>query len=89
MEERQNDLDSLLPADRTTGEPFAFESQLETETQPVDLSSKSIDESESNVSNETLPVLAAAVTNPLDKTVCIKKELITPPVGQSFLETLN
>ena len=75
MEERQNTIDSLLEANQTVGEPFAFESQLETDTQPLDLSSKSVDESEGTMSNETLPVLT---THPSEKPTRIKRELITP-----------
>lgn len=67
LDERQNNLDSLLAHDHDdlpAAEPFAFESQIDTDTYPVDLSSRSIDESlqrakelEANVSNETIPLL--------------------------------
>jgi len=62
-DEQQNNIDSLLAHNQVNvplAEPFAFESLLNTDTYPVDLSSKSIDESlqpENNISNETVPLL--------------------------------
>ncbi len=69
LDERQNNLDSLLAHNHDQpniplAEPFAFESQIDADTYPVDLSSKSTDEllnppneSENNISNETVPLL--------------------------------
>ncbi len=59
-DEQQNNIDSLLAHNQVNAplaEPFAFESLLNTDTYPVDLSSKSINESENNISNETVPLL--------------------------------
>jgi hypothetical protein len=68
LDERQNNFDSLLAQNQDNvrqTEPFAFESQVETDTHPLDLTSKSIDnslqtqsESENDLSNETVPSLA-------------------------------
>ena len=68
LDERQNNIDSLAGYGRMNqlrAEPFAFESQVETESQPVDLSARSFDESFQltnkldNLSrNESFPVLA-------------------------------
>ena len=63
LDERQNNLDSLP----TDNRPFAFESQIDTDTYPINLSLKSTDDSlqqghnglETNTSNETVPLLAA------------------------------
>lgn len=83
-------------------EPFAFESQIDTDTYPLDLSLKSTDDSnqetlnqsENNRSNESIPILGAPherdrtenVNNQPRKTSWsstrnipnIKKEAITP-----------
>jgi hypothetical protein len=105
LDERQNNLDSLL-AHNQANIPFAFESQTDTDINPLDLSAKSIDESlhlsdqaETNISNETVPLLAV----PNEKTpsknhhgrqsksswtstkdrMSIKKEPITPVISIS------
>lgn len=61
MDERQNNIEP------SKNEPFAFDTQLETDSQPVDLSVKSFDESfddtsqvDNQFSNETFPVLPGA-----------------------------
>ncbi|CAF3775481.1 unnamed protein product [Rotaria sordida] len=68
LNERQNNVDSCLIHNQTNKslvDPFAFESQIDTDTYPLDLSSKSTDEllrpsieSDNNMSNETIPSLA-------------------------------
>ena len=73
LDERQNQIDSLL-ADRRdhrrSEEPFAFESQIDTDTYPIDLSSKSIDTSlqsvadaENTIGDEPPPILALTKTH--------------------------
>ncbi len=64
LDEQKNNLDSLLTHNQVNL-PFAFESQVDTNTQPMNLSLKSTDESlqlpiesENNISNETVPLLA-------------------------------
>lgn len=66
LEERQNNLDNssaLTQTNTSSAEPFAFESQINTDTYPVDLPSKLTDNllqspNESNkVTNETIPLL--------------------------------
>jgi hypothetical protein len=62
LDEQQNNLDSLLAHNQVNiplAQPFAFESQIDTDTYPVNLSLKSTNESENNISNETVPLLAA------------------------------
>ena len=65
LDERQNHFDSLL-ANNRTNTPFAFESQVDQDINPMNLSLKSTDDLSqerqppaTNVSNETLPLLAA------------------------------
>ena len=62
LDERQNQFDSILvhnQANHLLEQPFAFESQIDTDLNPVDLSLKSSNEADSHVSKETLPSLAA------------------------------
>jgi len=67
FDERQNNIDSLLAHNQVNNTPFAFESQIDTDTYPINLSLKSTDESfqtttnqlETNQLNETIPLLAA------------------------------
>jgi len=69
LDERQNNLDSLLAHNQVNiplEQPFAFESQVDTDTHPINSSLKSTDgsfqpsiESGNNISNETVPLLAA------------------------------
>ncbi|CAF0918379.1 unnamed protein product [Rotaria sp. Silwood1] len=68
LDERQNNLDTFFVHNQTNtslAEPFAFESQIDTDTYPIDLSARSTDEifhplieSDNNMSNETVPSLA-------------------------------
>ncbi len=111
LDERQNYIDSLLAHDQVPTplvEPFAFESQLESDTHPMNLSFKSTDESlyppnqsDTNKSNETVPLLAApndkdqSQSDPnrrqrpnwtsAEELMNIKREPITPVIHISFL----
>lgn len=69
LDEQQNTIDSLVSHNQINNplaQPFAFESQIDSDTYPVNLSLKSTDElihptneSENNILNETIPILAA------------------------------
>ncbi|CAF1605314.1 unnamed protein product [Adineta ricciae] len=90
LDERQNNLDSLLAHNQVNtslGEPFAFESEIDTNTYPVDLPPRSMDESsqpinepDTNLSNE---INSHTQTNSSwlsrKNPIKIKKESITPP----------
>ncbi|CAF0848261.1 unnamed protein product [Adineta steineri] len=92
LDEQQNNIDSLLVHNQINipaEEPFAFESQIDTDTYPVDLSSRSTNESllqlpnelENTISNVTTPSLTAPNQKEKSKKDLnnIKKELRTPP----------
>jgi hypothetical protein len=100
LDERQNNFDSLL-ANIPLAQPFAFESQIDTDINPINLSLKSTDEllqqSESNISNETVPLLAAPNekenqnqrwTSKKDLPD-IKTEAVTPVRSNSVVSFLN
>ncbi|CAF0937085.1 unnamed protein product [Adineta steineri] len=91
LDEQQNNIDSLLVHNQVNipaEEPFAFESQIDTDTYPVDLSSRSTNESllqipnelENTISNVTTPSLTAPNQKEKSKKDLnnIKKELRTP-----------
>ena len=69
LDERQNHFDSLLAHNQANVplvEPFAFESQVDADTHPMNLSLKSTDEliqrpieAGNSISNETVPLLPA------------------------------
>lgn len=89
IDERQNQFDSILAhnqANHLGAQPFAFESQIDTDLNPVDLSLKSSNESDSHISKETVPLLAAPDSTPRrrahrtsnKKTPDVKMEAVTP-----------
>ncbi|CAF2428122.1 unnamed protein product [Rotaria sp. Silwood2] len=95
LDERQNNLDSFLvrtQSNTSLAEPFAFESQIDTDTYPINLSSKSTDElllpsieSDNNISNETVPSLV--VPNEKDqseKHPCHQQQLSWTSVKDTF-----
>ena len=99
LDERQNNLDSLLAHNQVNtslGEPFAFESEIDTNTYPVDLPPRSMDESsqpinepDTNLSNEINCHAQTSSTwlsrkNPIK----IKKELITPVKNEVSFDSI-
>lgn len=92
LDEQQNNFDSLINChqqkNKTLTEPFAFESQIDTDTYPVDLSLKSTDDSNEqtlNQTNESLPILGAPDEKErtwiVEKNMSnIKKEAVTPVI---------